>query len=94
MSAYREHAGAALPTPRKVSSLWTLVPWLVPGWCVRWLPPWVTDNVERAVYDGFTRAEWFAEQVRQFEMAARADGWTAINIPEAAHTKPAASEKT
>lgn len=50
------------PGAKKVTSLWTLVPWLVPDFFVRFLPPWITDNIERAVYDGLTRHEWFQEQ--------------------------------
>lgn len=55
-------------TPRRVSSWWTLLPWIVP---MRFLPRAWAENVERAVYDGFTRHEWFEEQVRQLHEAQR-----------------------
>lgn len=78
MTAYRTSAAPPNPVPQKVSRLWLVIPWLTPEWAVRWLPPWITDNVERCVYDGLTRAEWVEEQVRQIETSARAEGWTDI----------------
>jgi hypothetical protein len=56
---------------KQVSKWWTLVPWLVPDCLVRWLPPWVAENVERAVYDGLTRAEWFRAQIDEYHAAQR-----------------------
>lgn len=89
---YRTSARRVVPAPRgkKVSSLWTLVPWLVPSFLVRFVPPWVIEKVERAVYDGFTRAEWTAIQVRQIEESARMQGWTKIEWERqsAAKVKP------
>lgn len=57
------------PLPRRrVSSLWTLVPWVVP---MRFLPPRIAENVERAVYDGLTRTEWFEQEVQRINAAQR-----------------------
>lgn len=55
---------------KKVSSLWTLVPWLTGRW-YQSLPQWITDNVERAVYDGLTRHEWFVAQVEELHASQR-----------------------
>jgi hypothetical protein len=38
--------------------------WFLPDWFVRWLPPAYRETIEREVYDGLTRHEWFTEQVR------------------------------
>jgi hypothetical protein len=57
---------------KRVSTLWTLVPWFVPDFLVRFVPPWIWENVERAVYGGMTRAEWFQNEVDQFHAAQAA----------------------
>ncbi len=55
------------PLPRRrVSSLWTLVPWVVP---MRFLSTSIAANVERAVYDGLTRSEWFRQEIRRLHAA-------------------------
>lgn len=53
---------------RRVSSLWTLLPWVMPVWMIptRW-----RENVERAVFDGMTRDEWFRARVEELEAANR-----------------------
>ena len=43
--------------------------WFLPEWFVRWLPPSFHEAVERHVYDGLTRAEWFAKSVREMQAA-------------------------
>lgn len=53
---------------KRVNSLWTLVPWVFPWWGV---VPWIRDNVERAVFDGMTRHEWFQAQVDEYHAAER-----------------------
>ena len=46
--------------------------WLLPDWFVRWLPPSFHETVEREVYDGLTRNEWFQVQVDEIHEAQRA----------------------
>ncbi len=41
--------------------------WLLPDWLVRWLPPSYRETVEREVYDGLTRHEWFEKSVRELQ---------------------------
>jgi hypothetical protein len=43
--------------------------WVLPGWLVRWLPSSFHETVEREVYDGLTRQEWFEAQVRDIQAA-------------------------
>lgn len=71
VNAYRTPAGPSVPTRKVVSKAWIWLVWIVPMWLWRYLPPWVGENVERAVYDGFTRHEWFEDQVRQFHDVQR-----------------------
>jgi hypothetical protein len=72
---------------KKVSSLWTLLPWFVP---MRLLPASWAENVERAVYDGMTRAEWFRAQVIEIGCTCSTD---AINMcPVCVATKGGPSE--
>ncbi len=65
--------------PKKASSLWTIVPWILPDWLT---PPWVQEKIERAVYDGFTRHEWFQAQVNEFHEEQRKRSTGPIGTPQ------------
>lgn len=41
--------------------------WFLPDFIIRWLPPSFGEAVEREVYDGLTRAEWFAKSIREMQ---------------------------
>ena len=43
--------------------------WFLPEWLVRWMPQSFTEAVEREVYDGLTRAEWFEKSIREMQAA-------------------------
>jgi hypothetical protein len=43
--------------------------WFLPGWIVRWMPRSFIEAVEREVYDGLTRHEWFEARVRELHEA-------------------------
>lgn len=41
--------------------------WFLPAWLVRLMPPSFHEAVEREVYDGLTRHEWFVAQVAELQ---------------------------
>jgi len=41
--------------------------WFFPDWIVRWFPPSFSEVVEREVYDGLTRHEWFMAQIAEMQ---------------------------
>jgi hypothetical protein len=68
-------------TDRKVSSLWTLLPTLVPECLHPLMPRWVVENVERAVFDGLTRHEWFEARVAELQEQHRKAAGPPITNP-------------
>jgi hypothetical protein len=67
---------------KRVSHWWIALVWILPDFLVPLLPTWVTDNIERAVYDGYTRDEWFTEQVRQVDESMARARQVSSAIPE------------
>lgn len=50
--------------------VWIFLYWALPA-SVR--PAWLIERVERVVYDGMTRHEWFQAQVREYHETQRRD---------------------